>query len=459
MLARVHETDVLVIGGGNAGLCAAIEARKAGAEVVLVERAPVEWRGGNSKYTRNIRCVQADGTYSQEDLAQDLAAVTGPRSNMKLTSLVIQLSRFAPPWMESNGIRWQPPLNGTLSLSQTNRFFLGGGKALVNTYFETADALGVRTKYRWRVDGLKLEQGRCTEVSVASPEGARRIRPRAVVAASGGFEANLAWLADEVGPGVRNAAVRGTRGNDGSVLKLLLDAGAQRQGDPAGFHAIAVDARGPQYEGGIITRVDSVPLGIMVNTEAERFGDEGEDLWPKRYATWGKRILEQRDQLAFSIFDQKIVGRFMSTAFPPHRASSVAGLARELDLDPDRLQRTVEEYNDSVRSGSFDPQSLDDCRTEGLDPPKSHWAQTIDEGPFFAYPLRPGITFTYCGVGVDEHARVVRSTGEPFENVFAAGEIMAGNVLRRGYLAGFGMTIGTVFGRLAGEGASSVARA
>jgi tricarballylate dehydrogenase len=447
--------DVLVIGGGNAALCAALTARENGADVVLIEKAPREWRGGNSKYTRNMRCaVPADApaeSYPEEEFMADLEAATGEGPNRELASLLIERSVSTPAWMESQGIRWQPALNGTLSLSRTNQFFLGGGKALINAYYTRAERLGVRILYGAAAQNLRFWNGNCVEVEVESGGERNSAFPQAVVIASGGFEANRDWLRDYWGEAADNFMVRGARQNDGLMLRRLLDAGAKACSDARGLHAIAVDARGPAYEGGIVTRIDSIPLGIVVNRDAQRFYDEGEELWPKRYATWGGLIVGQPDQIAFSIFDTKCLGKFMSTIYPPYEADSLEDLARQCRLDPQTLLKTVADFNASVVPGSFNPQVLDDCHTHGLPLAKSHWAVTIDRPPYYAYPLRPGITFTYLGVEVDRTTRVRRASGDSYGNVFAAGEIMAGNILRRGYLAGLGMTIGTVFGRIAGR--------
>jgi tricarballylate dehydrogenase len=193
---------------------------------------------------------------------------------------------------------------------------------------------------------------------------------------------------------------------------------------------------------------------VVVNRAGVRFHDEGEDLWPKRYATWGRLIAEQPGQIAYSIFDSRVRTNFMSTALPPYEADTLEGLADQLGLEREALVATLGEYNRAVREGTYDTTVLDDCHTEGLTPPKSHWALPVERPPFAAYPLRTGVTFTYLGVGIDESARVRRRDGSAFTNVFAAGEVMAGNILLRGYLAGFGMTLGTVFGQLAGEQAA-----
>jgi tricarballylate dehydrogenase len=452
MLPPVTAFDVVVAGGGNAALCAAIEARRRGALVLLLERTAREWRGGNSKYTRNVRCAGDD--YPEDELLADLVAVTGRELDLELARLTIERSREVPDWLAGQGVRWQPALRGTLQLSRTNRFFLGGGKALVNVEYEAARRLGVEVRYDSAVVELRLADGRCDAVVVESAGERTAVPARAVVVASGGYEANLDWLAEHWGEGAMQYRVRGSRWNDGRLLRHLLDAGALARGNPRGFHAIAVDGRSPMFDGGIVTRVDSVPFGIVVNREGTRFADEGADLWPKRYASWGRLIATQPGQVACSVFDSRAAGRFIPSVFPPYQAGTIAELAEALGLDGAALTRTVAEYNAAVRPGEHDPDRLDGCATEGLDPPKSHWALPIDAPPYCGYPLRVGVTFTYLGVAVDRQARVLRDDGSPFQNVYAAGEVMAGSILREGYLAGFGMTIGAVFGRLAGERAA-----
>ena len=239
------------------------------------------------------------------------------------------------------------------------------------------------------------------------------------------------------------------------MLAALYAHGAARAGEERGFHAVAIDARSPRFDGGIATRLDSIPFGIVVNRDGQRFYDEGEDLWPKRYAIWGRNVAGQPGQIAYSLWDAKVRGLFLPPMYPPVSAGSVQGLAGALGLNPDAVAATVRSFNASIRPGGrFDPSGLDTCATEGLSPAKSHWAQPLDTPPFYAVPLRPGITFTYLGVAVTEQARVLRTDGSALRNVFAAGEIMSGNILSTGYLAGFGLTIGHVWGRIAGAEAA-----
>lgn len=239
----------------------------------------------------------------------------------------------------------------------------------------------------------------------------------------------------------------------------MLDGGAQPVGDPTQCHAVAVDARAPKFDGGIVTRLDCVSLGIVVNRLAERFYDEGEDFWPKRYVIWGRLVAKQPEQIAYSIIDANAIGKFLPSVFPPIVANSIRELALLLELPVDRLEATVATFNRSVRPGAFNHAVLDDCRTDGLNPDKTHWARPIETLPFWAYPLRPGIAFTYLGLRVNDRAQVLMTDGRPVPNLFAAGEIMAGNILRQGYVAGVGMTIGNVFGQIAGrEAAKDVGR-
>ncbi|HEY2986287.1 MAG TPA: FAD-dependent tricarballylate dehydrogenase TcuA, partial [Candidatus Binatia bacterium] len=455
--------DVLVIGGGNAGLCAAITARRAGARVLVLESATKDFRGGNSRHTRDIRYLHetatkyVSGPYTQEEFWEDLRQVTGSEMNEPLARLTIQASAEFEEWTVANGVRWQKPLSGTLHLARSNLFMLGGGKAMMNAYYRTALGLGVEVAYESEVHELKIRGGEF--LSARCNGDGQEIGAKAIVVASGGFEANVPWLKEYWGDAADNFIIRGTRHNQGRMLKELLRHGAKPVGDPRACHAVALDARAPKFDGGIVTRLDSVPFGIVVNHEVKRFYDEGEDFWPKRYAIWGGLIARQPGQIAYSILDAKALPHFMPSVFPPLEAGSIAELAQKLGLDPAALTAAVKEFNRALRPGTFDPGRLDDCRTEGLDPPKSHWARAIDTPPYYGYPLRPGITFTYLGVTVDEEARVVMQDERPAKNIFAAGEVMAGNILRRGYLAGFGLTIGTVFGRIAGREAARHAAA
>jgi tricarballylate dehydrogenase len=456
--------DVLVAGGGNAGLCAAISAAQQGARVLVCESAPKGFRGGNSRHTRNLRTAHDQPTdvlseaYAEDEYLDDLMRVTAGRTNESLARMAIGESKHLARWMGRQGVRFQRALGGTLSLARTNPFFLGGGKTLLNTYYLRAADLGVDVAYDTEVVGLDMEEGTFQAARLRNRGFMARIEAGALVAAAGGFQANLDWLKQAWGPAAENFLIRGTPYAKGGLLRLLLDAGVAPVGEADQCHAVAIDARAPKFDGGIATRLDCVPFSIVVNRQAERFYDEGEDFWPKRYAIWGRLVAGQPDQIAYAILDARALELFMPSIFPPETSHTIEGLADKLGLEPSRLRRTVETFNAACAQGPFDPASLDGRRTTGLSPDKTNWARPVSEPPFYGYPLRPGITFTYLGVTVDQSARVAMADGRPAANVWAAGEIMAGNILGQGYLAGIGMTIGTVFGRIAGQEAAKGAR-
>jgi len=456
--AAAQRPDVLVVGGGSAALCAAIAARRSGASVRLVERAPLTLRGGNTRHARNFRLMHerpewyVPDAYHEDAFFKDLVRVTDGATDEALARRLIRGSATIADWLGDNGVRLQDPAGGAMPYSRRTAFFLGGGKAMINTLYATAAKLGVAIGYHSDVVALRFGDDRDCEADIVHPGSSERVTAKTMVLCTGGHQADLAWLRRDFGAAADNFMVRGSPHVTGTVLRLLLDAGAKPVGDAARCHLVAVDARGPKFDGGIVTRITAIPHGIVVDRDGRRFHDEGEDARKTHFAQWGARIAERPDQIAYLILDAAGLGRALPTALAPIHADTIAGLADLLGLDPAALQTTLRDYN--AATDAADDRPLRERCTSGLTPPKSHGAVALTVPPFAAYPMRPGITFTHFGVAVDDHMRVLGSDGRPMRNVFAAGMIMAANVLGGGYLAGLGVALSTVFGRLAGEEAA-----
>jgi tricarballylate dehydrogenase len=456
--AALRGLDVLVVGGGSAALCAAIAARRGGASVRLVEHAPATLRGGNTRHARNFRLMHEQpawyvpDVYTEDAFFKDLIRVTGGGTDEPLARLLIRGSATIAAWLGDNGVRLQDPASGVMPYSRRTAFFLGGGKAMINALYTTAVKLGVTVSYDSEVVALAFEDDQNCEADIAHDGRIEHVVAKTAVVCSGGQQANLDWLREGFGPAADGFMIRGTPYASGSVLRLLLDAGVRPVGDPSRAHMVAVDARGPQFDGGIVTRITAIPHGIVVDRNGQRFHDEGEDARKTHFARWGARIADCPGQIAYLIMDAKGLSRTLPTALPPIQSDTVASLASALELDPAVLEATVRDFNSATTTADEVP--LIERRTRGLTPPKSHAAVALAEPPFSAYPMRPGVTFTHFGVAVDRHLRVVRKDGRPASNVFAAGMIMAANVLGTGYLAGLGVAICAVFGRLAGEQAA-----
>jgi tricarballylate dehydrogenase len=460
--ATLEIPDVLVVGGGSAALCAAIAARRSGATVRLVEQAPVSLRGGNTRHARNFRLMH-DGpawyvpdSYGEDAFFKDLVRVTHGASDERLARILIRGSATIATWLGDNGVRLQDPASGAMPYSRRTAFFLGGGKAMINALYATALKLGVSVGYDREVTALTFGDEQDCTADILHDGNIERVTAKTLVLCTGGHQAKLDWLRQSFGAVADSFMIRGTPYATGAVLRLLLDAGAKPVGDPARAHMVAVDARGPKFDGGIVTRITAIPHGIVVDRDGRRFHDEGEDARKTHFARWGARIADSPDQIAYLILDAQGSGRALPTALPPIRADTVASLATKLGLDPAALQTTVADFNAATPAGDDLP--VNERRTTGLTPPKSRAAVALTAPPFAAYPLRPGITFTHFGVAVDDHMRVMMTDGQPARNVFAAGMIMAANVLGDGYLAGLGVALSTVFGRLAGEQAARQAR-
>ncbi|WPL15814.1 Fumarate reductase flavoprotein subunit precursor [Thiorhodovibrio winogradskyi] len=457
---------VLVVGGGIAGLCAAISARRAGARVLLVESAPRWRRGGNSRHARNFRFCHdrpsalVAGSYPADVFADDLARATAGGADAALSRLLIERSRAAPQWLRDAGVALQALGRGRLPVSSKTAFLLGGGQAMVNALYACAEGLGVEIRYGCAAGQARLSGNRLVGIDLRSAcqathpgqQLAETVAPDAVVLACGGAQGNAHWLRQHCGERVEGFINRGTPDARGDILIELLAAGAQAVGDPGRLYLVAVDARSPAEDGGIVTRIRGMPLGLVVDREGRRRHDEGADQGSTRYALWGQRLADYPGQIGYLLLDAKGLNAAPAALYPPLIAPDVQGLARQTGINADALESTWLAYNAAMRA-------CPSLHSPPLDPPRTGPAAVLETPPFAAYPMRPGLTFSYHGLAVDARARVRLASGEPIGNLFAAGTLMAPNLCPQGYLSGLMLTIGLVFGCLAGEEAAHVARA
>jgi tricarballylate dehydrogenase len=489
--------DVVVVGAGNAAMCAALSAREHGADVLVLERAPESEKGGNSAFTAGAMRVVYDsvehlrelvrdlsdeelattdfGTYPADDFYEDMARVTQHRADPDLVETLVENSHATLRWMADWGIRLVPAF-GRQSFKVDGRMKFwggltidasGGGPGLVEAEHALAAKAGVRIRYGAPALALLVDDDGVHGVRARVDGRTVDIAARAVVLASGGFQANVEWRTRYLGPGWDLAKVRGTRFNTGEGHRMAFDAGASAAGHWSGCHAVGWDRNAPEF--GDLTVGDgfqkhSYPLGIMVNAHGKRFVDEGADFRNYTYAKYGSVILAQPAQFAWQVFDQKVVGllrdEYRIRQVTKVQADTLDELARKLEgVDPKGFLEHVAEYNAAVMTEvPFDPSVKDGRGTRGLEVPKSNWANTIDEGPFVAFQVTCGITFTFGGIRVDpRRAAVMSAEGQPIAGLFAAGEVVGG-LFYHNYPGGTGLTAGAVFGRIAGRGAAEWAK-
>jgi tricarballylate dehydrogenase len=489
--------DVVIVGAGNAAFSAAHAAIERVNRVLVLEKAPREWAGGNSYFTagairttydgledlrpivENLTDEQAATTelppYTPEDFMADMERVTEGRCDKELTTILVDDAADTIRWLHEKGLRYRLMYDRqSFEVDGKRRFWGGlvlgtvdGGKGLVEQHTAAAEKSGVEIRYDSPVVGLLQESdGAVTGVVCERRGGREEIQAGAVVLAGGGFEADPRMRAEHLGPQWEAAKVRGTPYNTGEVLRMALEAGAQPYGDWSGCHAIAWDAAAPPTGDRELTNLfskQSYPLSIVVNKDARRFLDEGADFRNYTYAKYGAEILHQPGALAYQLFDAKTEpllrqDEYTAPGVSRYEASTIRELARRLDLNADALERTVDEFNAAVQPGEFNPAIKDGKRTKGIQPPKSNWAQPLDTPPFYGFVVTCGITFTFGGLRVDADAQVLDRTGRPVPGLYAAGELVGG-LFYHNYPGGSGLTTGAVFGRRAGAKAAKKAGA
>lgn len=491
--------DVIVVGAGNAALSAAIAARESCPSVLVVEKAPEYFRGGNTYFTggiirfafeglEDIKSVIPDmsateeasvevGRYSEDQFYDDMMRVTQGHSDPELAQILVGQSRGAMQWLRSKGVRFVLSYGRQAFRDEATgkfRFWggllveaVGAGKGLSDQQFEVCRAEGIEIRYATPAVGLLQDaRGEVTGVRVLGPEGYAEVYAPAVVLAAGGFEANAEMRCRYLGPGWELVKVRGIPYNTGDGIRMALEAGAMPHGHWSSCHAVAWDLNAPAYGDRTITELyqkHSYPFGLMVNVEGRRFLDEGADFRNYTYVTYGRALLTQPQGVAFQIFDDKVKHLLRDEYHIPQvtmaRADSIEELARRLDIDPAGLAATVGEYNAAVQTEvPYNPTVKDGRGTAGIAPPKSNWAQTLDTPPYLGYAVTCGISFTFGGVRIDNRGRVLNTSLEPVPGLYAAGE-MVGGLFYHNYPGGSGLAAGMVFGRLAGNSAAERARA
>lgn len=490
------DRTVVVVGAGNAALCAALSAREQGADVLVLERAALSARGGNIAFTAGAMRVAYDGvddlralmpeltdeevantdfgTYPASAFLDDLARVTEYRTDPELASILVDQSMPTLLWMRDKGVRFVP-IYGRQAFKVDGRFTFwggltvevsGGGPGLVDALVKAAEREGVRIEYCARAMSLLHDDDGVHGVVLRQNGRTREERADAVVLASGGFQANAEMRARYLGPAWDLAKVRGTRYNTGDGIVMGLDAGASPVGNWSGCHAVGWELNAPEFGDlsvGDHFQKHSYPWGVMVNAEGHRFVDEGADFRNYTYAKYGRRILEQPGHFAWQVFDQKVThllrDEYRIRQVTKVTAPSLEQLAGKLDgVDPDAFLHEMAEYNAAVDTATeFNPNVKDGRATHGLSVDKTHWANRIDEGPFEAYAVTCGITFTFGGLRIDTGAQVLDTDMRRIPGLFAAGELVGG-IFYSNYPGGSGLTNGSVFGRVAGTGAGAPTR-
>jgi tricarballylate dehydrogenase len=489
--------DVIVVGAGNAALCAALSARETVERVLVLERAPEAEAGGNSRFTAGAMRVVYDGVedlrklvpdltpeeiertdfgaYTADQFFDDMGRVTQYRCDPDLTEILVRRSFDALAWMRAMGVRFVP-IWGRQAFKVDGRFKFwggltvevwGGGPGLVEALTKAARSQGIEIWYSARATELIHDDDGVHGVRVKRAGKTVDVRGKAVVLAAGGFQANPEWRTRYLGPGWELAKVRGTRFNTGDGIKMALDIGAAAVGNWSGCHAVAWERNAPEFGDlavGDAFQKHSYPWGIYINADGKRFVDEGADFRNYTYAKYGRVVLAQPGQFAWQIFDAKVAhllrDEYRIKQVTKRTANALEELVRQLDdVNPEAALAEIKAYNAAVRTDApFNPSVKDGRCTVGLPVNKSNWANTIDTPPFEAYAVTCGITFTFGGLRINTDAQVVSTDGDPIPGLYAAGELVGG-IFYFNYPGGTGLTNGSVFGRIAGASAARFASA
>jgi tricarballylate dehydrogenase len=487
--------DVIVVGGGNAALCAALSARETGARTLVLEKAPEAWRGGNGFFTaggfrfafksfeelcelvgdlsdEEKASMEVD-PYTEDHFYDDLMRVTEECADPDMAMLVVRESQATVRWMRDRGIRWIPMFGRqAYKVGDKFRFWgglvleaVGGGPGLIDMEYASAAKAGIEVRFDAKAVRLVTDdRGAVTGVVVRTQGGTETLAARAVVLAAGGFEANVEMRTRYLGPNWELARVRGTPYNTGDGIRMALDVGALPWGHWSGCHSVQWDLNAPWHgdrKVGDNFQKHSYPVGLMVNVRGERFVDEGADFRNYTYVKYGRAVIEQPRRTAFQVFDQKVVHllreEYRIREVTKAEDATLEGLARKLEIDVEGFARTVTAYNAAVQPGTYNPAVKDGKGTRGITPPKSNWALPLDTPPYVGYAVTTGITFTFGGLKITPEGQVIDCEQRPIPGLYAAGELVGG-LFYHNYPGGSGLTAGSVFGRIAGRSAAQTPR-
>jgi tricarballylate dehydrogenase len=483
--------DVIVVGAGNAAFCAALAAQEQGASVLMLEAAPEDESGGNSRFTAgsvrvvyngvdDIKALVPDlteqeiattdfGTYTKDQFFDDMARVTQNRADPNLVELLVTRSFDTFCWMRDKGVRFIP-IYGRQAFKIEGKFkfwggltveAVGGGPGLIKMLTDAATKRGIKIRYQTRALGLIYDGVRVEGVRIRHAGVESELRSKSVVLACGGFESNSEWRTRYLGPGWDLAKVRGTRFNTGDGIRMAMEIGASPCGNWSGCHAVQWEMNAPEFGDlavGDQFQKHSYPFAILINANGKRFVDEGADFRNYTYAKYGRVVLEQPGQFAWQIFDRKVKhlqrDEYKIRQITKVVADTIENFAHKLEgVNAEQFLATIAEYNKAVRADvPFNPNVKDGRRTEGLAVNKSNWANTIDQPPFEGYAVTCGLTFTFGGVRITTDAEVLNTDYEPIRGLYAAGELVGG-LFYFNYPGGSGLTSGAVFGRIAGTAA------